>query len=154
MKTGEIEKWNVRVDNLGEPELKGDIMGGEMCAWELGNPLYAFYAYSLPVCMVLFSDRVWNNEGVEYDEEYRHSVFGRLLGDWDCNTDPFFCFSEMIPPRDKTKTEIEDIDFDSIPKERLEAVIEYLKGLDTEKIYGVKARDAYIDFLGIIYDVL
>ena len=154
MQESNIRDWNIRIDNAGEGVLDGDIIGGEMCAWELGNPLYAFYGYSLPVCMVLFADRVWNNDAVEYDEQYKNSVFGVLLGDWLCETTPFFCFKEMIPPRDKTKTAIEEIDFDSIPKERLEAVIEYLQGLDTSKIYGANARDAYIEFLNLIYEVL
>ena len=154
MKESEIGKWNVRVDALGESELEGDIVGGEMCAWELGNPLYSFYPRSLPVCMALFSDRVWNNETVEYGEEYRNSVFGVLLGDWSCTINPFFCFSEMIPPRDKAKAIFDDIDLDSISKEQLGAVIEYLNGLRTKNIYGVQARDAYIEFLELLYDVI
>ena len=58
MQDEKIKLWNTHTEFLDEKELVGNIIGGEMCAWELGNPLYSFYPCTLPVCMALFADRV------------------------------------------------------------------------------------------------
>ena len=149
MQEGNIKEWNTKTDILGESEVIGAILGGEMCVWELGNPLYSFYSCSLPVCMTLFADRLWNHGAVEYDEAYKISVFSEMIGK-KMKLHPFNFFNEMIPPRDCARTMPEGIDFEHIDKALLEDMLSELKNTDPNNIYGKFARESYIEFLETI----
>ena len=153
MQENNICKWNVRTDMLGEPEVKGRILGGEICAWELGNPLYDFYPSSLPVCMILFADRVWNNNTIDYDENYKESVFSSMIGknvDWH----PFGLFKEIIPPRDCQRNQLEGIDFEKVDCSVLQEILFKMQKINLNEIYGKIVLNSYIDFLNRIKNCL
>lgn len=141
MTAEKIQHWSP----VERSEQKASILGGEMCAWELGNEEYSFYAYTLPVCMVLFSDRTWNNEATEYDKEYTKAVFEAVIGKSDLKTNPLSLFAEIIPPRKKDISEGLDIStFDNV---ELLNILNELKETESEKLYGKKALANFISYL-------
>lgn len=127
-----------------------NIIGGEMCAWETGNPLYAFYRYSLPVCMALFSDRVYNSDVTAYEAEYRKAVFSAVFLSSANKTDLSVFFDELIPPRNKDKNVIEEIPFDKVDMKALKKTLSELKKLSREKCGGKIALSSYIELLSVI----
>ena len=125
--------------NTWLPDATGEcVMGGETCAWELGNPEYAFYAYRLPFSMGLFADRVWNRDVVPYDDTYRAELFAALLGKRGLGNAPTAPFPVILPPI-KVDAEAEDAPVMSAVPDALAA----LRGLDGEKLYGRLFLDAY-----------
>ena len=151
MQEHNIREWNVKTDMLGESEVQGRILGGETCAWELGNPLYDFYPCSLPVCMTLFADRVWNNDVVVYDEKYRESVFSVIIGE-NIEWHPFVFFKEIIPPRDSQRNQLEGIDFDNVDCNILQEILLKMQMINQDEIYGKIVLSSYIDLLQRIKD--
>lgn len=96
------------------PEYADQILGGETCAWELGNTAeYPFYAYTLPSTLALFADKVWGLGEREYGEEYRTALAEFVFGDGSFVT-VFDCIGDLIPPRKKGK-------YTYVPKEELSA---------------------------------
>lgn len=154
MQDEKIKLWNTHTEFLDEKELVGNIIGGEMCAWELGNPLYSFYPCTLPVCMALFADRVWNDAPIAYDEEYKQSIFSVVIGNYDNHINPFVFFKEIIPPRNKDKNMVEEIDIDSICLDELTSVLCYMHETNPKNIYGNLALRAYIECLESIKSIL
>ena len=154
MQEDKIKHWDTHKEYLDENKLDGKIIGGEMCAWELGNPLYSFYPYSLPVCMTLFADRVWNNAPTQYDDEYKKSVFATMIGKYDANINPFVFFKEIIPPRNRDKNMLEDIDIDNICSAELKQVLCKTKEINVENVYGKLVLNAYIECLETIKGIL
>ncbi len=154
MQQDKLKHWSTHTDMLGETEVKGNIIGGEMCAWELGNPLYSFYGCSLPICTALFADRVWNNEGCEYGEEYRKALFSVAVGCFECDADPLRFFRELIPPRDKAKNAIEEIDLDAIDRESLNGVLSELSSLSNDRVYGGLALGELTELLRTAADTI
>lgn len=153
MQEKDIKRWNTKVDFFDEPTVNGRILGGEMCAWEVGNPLYSFYSFSLPVCMVVFADRVWNHATTEYDEEYKKSVFSVVIG-IETEYHPFDFFTEILPPRDPDRHTLEDIPLDKIDGDKLAFVLSSVQSLNMESVYGKLAIEAYIDLLSLIQDTV
>ncbi|MBO5452460.1 MAG: family 20 glycosylhydrolase [Clostridia bacterium] len=154
MQENNINKWHTRLDFLDEKELCGNIMGGEMCAWNLGDPLFSFYPYSLPVCMTLFADRVWNDEDTDYNEEYKKAIFSIITGKFNVGINPFTYFQELIPPHDINKCMVESVDFEKINFKELNETIEQIKLIDKNKIYGKIALGAYIQCIETIECIL
>ena len=154
MREEKITRWNTHKEYVGDSKLDGKIIGGEMCAWELGNPLYSFYPYSLPVCMTLFADRVWNNDIFIYDDEYKRSAFSVMVGVYDRNINPFSFFKEFIPPRDRNKNMLEDIELDSISLDELSGELSKMNKIKVQSVYGKNTLDAYIGCLEDIENIL
>lgn len=127
----------------------GYVLGGEMCAWELGNSDYCFYEYTLPVCMALFSDRVWNNMETEYDNNYQTAIFSSVIGENKLNFNPLNLFEEVIPPRKKEVLEELKLK-DENPNAILEA-LEKLKEIDESRCYGKLALKGFKSYLERLY---
>lgn len=149
MQTEKIRTWHPSWDASDE-----NILGGEMCAWELGNPIYSFYPYSLPVCMALFSDRVWNKDAVLYDDEYKKAVFSAVFLRSENKKDISAFFEEVIPPRDKDKNFLEEIGLDKINLKELKDAIGELEKLKKEKLGGKMAISSYLELLKSIEYIL
>lgn len=150
MNEEKIRQWNTHKEYTSSKKLEGQIMGGEMCAWELGNPRYSFYSYSLPVCMVLFADRVWNNQPVKYDDDYKQAVFSNTVGAFNGNINPLKFFNEIIPPRNIEKNMLEEIDLDSVNIEELKQTLSVMKKINGEDVYGKLALSEYIECIEAI----
>ena len=143
------EKINAWKPALNEKQEKG-ICGGEMCAWELGNKAYSYYNYTLPICMVLFSDRVWNSDGgVEYDDEYKKSIFTTLLGENALKVSPLSIFKDLIPPRKRIVTE--EIDLAAIDPEKILEIQAGLDAVNPDLCYGKLALKNFQNYLNDLY---
>lgn len=126
---------------------KSAIMGGEMCAWELGNKDYSYYDYTLPICTVLFSDRVWNSDVTEYNNDYVKSIFDAVVGNSLLKDNPLKFFKEIIPPR---KLDVlECLDIQSVSLDELSQTILELKNVNS--CYGKIALEKFIKYLEKLY---
>lgn len=138
------EKINGWTPSYAE-DRKNWILGGEMCAWELGNPQYAYYAYTLPVCMALFSDRVWNSDVVQYDAYYTKSLFASIIGSNLLEDNPLKYFQDIIPPRQLTVSE--EFNAKTISACELQFTISELKAVRKDTCYGKIALQSFIRYL-------
>ncbi len=127
---------------------KEAVLGGEMCAWELGNEDYSYYGYTLPICMVLFSDRVWNSDVAEYNDEYTRSIFSAVIGQNVSGINPLCIFEEVIPPR--YKDVLSGLKWDSINPSQILEIISKLNDIDAETCYG---KFALTDFKKYLTDL-
>lgn len=103
--------------------------------------------------MILFADRVWNNNTIDYDENYKESVFSNMIGknvDWH----PFGLFKEIIPPRDCQRNQLEGIDFDKVDCSVLQEILFKMQKINLNEIYGKIVLTSYIDFLNRIKNCL
>jgi len=81
-------------------EYKGQILGSEMCAWELGNKAdYRFYERTLIPCLYLFGDKLWSGK-TGYPDGIGHLLTRALLGaETPEDLDIFAAVGSLIPPR-------------------------------------------------------
>jgi len=128
---------------------KSAILGGEMCAWELGNAEYPYYDYTLPVCMTLFSDRIWNSDIKEYDNEYVKSIFETVIGINSLKINPLSLFEDIIPPRKKNV--LESLNINRIDAQELSRILCELKNLNNKNCYGKIALEKFICYLEKLY---
>ena len=141
MTAEKIQTWS---PSKGESQ-ESAILGGEMCAWELGNKEYAFYDYILPICMVLFSDRVWNKDEAEYDAEYIRAIIRTILGDNSLQANPLSIFDGIIPPRKADATEV--LSCGGVPLQEISEIISALNLVEASGYYGKIALDKLTDHL-------
>lgn len=138
------EKIKTWTPSFSQTPLPG-MWGGEMCAWELGNPDYSYYAYTLPVCMALFSDRVWNSNVAQYDERYVTAVFGTVIGNHTLNFSPLGLLEDIIPPRSQDL--LAELNRDSLCPEAILSTAERLKNVAEDACYGKFALRNFIQYL-------
>ena len=83
-----------------ETERKENVAGGEICAWEYGNPAVCHYELSFACSTALMLDKLWNTDDVLYTKEYRRALTRLVLGcDTPQNYDMTELFGSIIPPR-------------------------------------------------------
>jgi N-acetyl-beta-hexosaminidase len=104
----------------------GQIIGGESCAWEVGNFAdYPHYGTTLYPAMMLFADKLWDHRDREYTDEDRRAMSLYLFGK-PMEQDVFACFGSLLPPRTSRKhTYAERVDGDLV-----RACIEELSGVE------------------------
>lgn len=96
-----IGDWKIDERPYSDEELKNNIIGSEMCAWEYGNEKdYPHYSYTLPSEILIYGDKMWNNEYFTIDEEYEKALTRILLG-FTCPDDlnVFACLGGALLPR-------------------------------------------------------
>jgi hypothetical protein len=86
-------------------ERKGQIIGGEICAWEYGNRNgYTYYDHSLPSAIVLAGDKFWNGLKKAYGREEEIAVTRALLGAAvPEGFNVFDAIGDIYPPRSAEK---------------------------------------------------
>lgn len=59
-----------------------NVLGGELCAWNYGdpNPKFLFHDRRLPVTLALMGDKLWNGDVLPYGEEYEQALTKTVLG--------------------------------------------------------------------------
>ncbi|MBQ2940873.1 MAG: family 20 glycosylhydrolase [Clostridia bacterium] len=76
-----VGNWKIDERPYSDEELKENIIGSEMCAWEYGNEKdYPHYSYTLPSEFLIYGDKMWNNECFSIDEDYEKALTKILLG--------------------------------------------------------------------------
>lgn len=130
--------------NGWSPAAEGEeIMGAETCAWELGNPEYAFYAYRLPFSMGLFADRVWNRDSVPYDEGYRTALLEALIGKRGLGDAAMAPLPAILPPIPFGRQD------GSVPPSvgYVPAALDALADIDEKTVFGGLFLNAYRTYL-------
>lgn len=84
---------------------KGQIVGGEICAWEYGNRnSYKYYDYTLPSAIVLTGDKLWNGSKKAYTRDDEISVTRAVLGSGvPEGFNVFDAIGDIYPPRSEEK---------------------------------------------------
>ena len=136
-----MNDWTPAEEPLG-------VMGGETCAWELGNPRYAYYAHRLPLGIVLFSDRLWNRDAVPYDDSYRADLFAAAIGRNGLGSVPLAPLPAVLCPIPHSKGAC-------IPPapEHAPAALASLEGVG-EEVFGRLFLAAYRAYLVSLIDTL
>ncbi len=142
MTTEKINGWTPAEESLG-------VMGGETCAWELGNPRYAYYAHRLPFGIALFSDRVWNRDIVPYDDGYRADLFAAALGRNGLGSLPLSPLPAVLSPIPHSKGEC----IQPLP-EHAPAALAAIEGVREEEVFGRLFLTAYREYLASLIDIL
>lgn len=129
--------------NSWSPAAEGEAtLGGETCAWELGNPKYTFYPYRLPLTMALFADRVWNRDAVPYDDGYRADLFAAALGMRGLGAAPLSPLPAILP-----QTTVGDKRGEAPVLSAVPAALLALGGVCGERVYGRLFLAAYREYL-------
>jgi len=82
-------------------ENRKNVLGGELCAWNYGdpNPKFLFHDRRLPVTLALMGDKLWNGDGLPYGEEYSKALTRNVLGaETPEGLDIFPFIGALIPP--------------------------------------------------------
>ncbi|MBE6695959.1 MAG: hypothetical protein E7587_05845 [Ruminococcaceae bacterium] len=140
MTAEKMNAWTPDRDSLG-------LMGGETCAWELGNPRYAYYAHRLPFGMALFADRVWNRDTVPYDDAYRADLFASALGKNGLGSLPLSPIPAILSPIPHSRAECIQPEPEHAP-----AALEAIADVKTDEIYAPHFLTAYRDYLRSLID--
>jgi hypothetical protein len=75
------------------------VIGGEACAWELGNyQEYPFYRYTLPPAIALVGDKLWGLGEREHNDDFKEALSEFVFGS-SAYVDVFKCVGDLIPPR-------------------------------------------------------
>lgn len=81
-------------------DLHENVLGGEVCAWEYGNPSYTHYTFSFTSAAILLLAKMWNGKSVVYDEGYRQGLTKLIFGgETPIEYDVFELFGSIMPPR-------------------------------------------------------
>lgn len=120
----------------------GGRIGGETCAWELGNPVYAYLAYRFPLAMALMADRLWNRDTVPYDGAYRASLFAAVLGRSGLGEAPLAPLPDILAPVPHSTTPPPAVCPEAAP-----AALAALFAVNREEVYGSLFLEAYRAYL-------
>lgn len=121
----------------------GSRIGGETCAWELGNlPTYAYLACRLPLAMALMADRLWNRDSVPYDGAYRTAMFSAILGRSGLGEAPLAPLPDLLIPVPHSNTPPPTVSPEEAP-----AALAALSSVDRREVYGSLFLDAYRTYL-------
>lgn len=90
--------------NYPKAEHPENVLGGESCAWEYGNPAVDHYELSFACTNTVLLDKLWNTEDVLFTPEYRAALTRLVLGaavpeDYDMTE----LFDSLFPPRTSGK---------------------------------------------------
>lgn len=145
MQAEPLRTWTPDTEFGTEVRLKGNLVGGECCSWELGNPKYAYYGKMLAPCLALFADRMWNPGSVTaYDETYRTAMARAEMGDLTEDLDLYGAFPDLIPSR---TLETPDTELARMDKETVAKTVCLLEKADRDALYGKTVYDATLAVL-------
>lgn len=92
--------WDRRPDC--EEQYRDRILGSELCVW--GYTSCRYMNWYLPPTIVMMGDKLWNNEVLEYTEEYCRQLTRVLLGaSTPEGLNVFAAIGDVLPPTDKEK---------------------------------------------------
>lgn len=96
-----LKNWDFYISPESDEDVRENIIGSEMCAWEYGNHLrYPHYAYSLPSAIVLMGDKLWNRDSLPYSDRYEELVTRTIMGiESPKGLNIFKCIGDILPPR-------------------------------------------------------
>ena len=115
-----LKTWTPYTQPEQSPEVKANMIGGELCIWYFANKEAngKYYAYTFPPTLAVFGDKLWGLGEREYTDEYKAALSEYIFGN-DGFTDIFECVGDIIPPRTRkffTYKSAEDLDTALIDK--------------------------------------
>lgn len=134
---------------FGNPDniQKQKIKGGDVCAWEYGNPAeeYKHYHISFFPCATAILDKMWNEAEANFcDVEYGKALTKLLLGSvCDGKTDVFSVFGSVFVPRTKKTSYLSRSNFSDA---YIGQIKKYLQEAKTDT-YSPIAIERIIEFL-------
>lgn len=95
-----LKTWTPLNTPRQDPDYAEQVLGAEVCAWELGNYSgYPYYAYTTTPSIAVLGDKFWGYGDRAYkDSEYRVALSEFVFGSEEY-TDVFDCVGSLIPPR-------------------------------------------------------
>ncbi len=121
------------------------VVGGEFCAWE-DHP---HFKYTQPSVIVLYGDRLWNQDVASYDVDYQRKMTRNILGvhtPKDFNI--FRYLGDVLPPRDdKRQAYIERIESDRRELVKAKEVLNEMAGSNTYASYMARVYIDCIDWV-------
>lgn len=126
MNPEKLKNWYWDKSPESDEDVKENIIGTEMCAWEYGNHTrYSHYAYSLPSAIILMGDKFWNKDSLNLSEEYEKLVTRTVIGiDTPAGLNVYKCIGDILPPRSDDKIYKDKI---TCSKEEIYKTVETLK---------------------------
>ena len=119
-----LAKWTPSSNPPVDEKYKKQILGGEICAWGIRN----HYDYTLPVNLMLFSDRLWNSEPFGC-EDVQPALVRQLIGNESDFVNVFQLLGGTIMPLDGQKKYCAA---DNADKEKVDKAIESVSRKNAE----------------------
>lgn len=140
-----LRSWSPIAVPTFPQEYAGNVVGGEMCAWEFGNvEEYPIFGYVTPPALAIFADCVWNYGSREYTEEFKTALAEFIFGH-ACENDVFACTGTLIAPRKAETIRLTNAEPGSLSKELLDACMEELQA--KKQGFCAPTAEAYADLL-------
>lgn len=76
-----LKQWDYRRHSASDRSTPGQIIGGDVCAWDV----FPHFSHSVPISIPCFADRFWNREAVQDEEAFLSDISEILLGIPDFN---------------------------------------------------------------------
>lgn len=137
MTAEKFKDWHWEACSIPRSEVKGKILGSELCAWSYGknNETYDHYKYSFAPTIVVMADKLWNGENLNFDSEYQQALTRAVLDQsTPVGLNLFQCFGSVIPPKDGSLAYYDKIKCD---KTVLQETIEVLKSIPNVNRCGI-----------------
>ena len=113
----------------GSDGYEKQIIGGEACAWEYGNPKYTHYPYSFLPSTILLLAKMWDDKNAVYDKAYRLDLTKLILGrDIPNDYDLFELYGSIMPPRINGQVSYARLDNQLMDRETLQKHKRQLQG--------------------------
>ncbi len=124
-----LKTWTPYTMPEQSPEVKDNMIGGELCIWYFANMEAngKYYAYTFPPTLAVFGDKLWGLGEREYTDEYKAALSEYIFGN-DGFTGIFECVGDIIPPRTRKFFTYQTAD--KLDKALIEACIEKLRAND------------------------
>jgi hypothetical protein len=105
MTSESLRKWQWDRQPEVEEQYRDRILGSELCAWAYGSKALGDYINRfLPSTTVIFGDKLWNNEILEYTDAYCCQLTRTVLGaSVPEGFNVFRAIGDVIPPTDNEK---------------------------------------------------
>jgi len=80
VKESKLAHWNPTTNPKSLINLKNQIIGGEICAWNDSKTPFDFYNWVLPSALPMFADRVWNKKKIKNLKSFAHILPKHIFG--------------------------------------------------------------------------
>ncbi len=108
-----------------------NIIGGDACFWEYGNPLNKHYDFSFFYSSALFLDKLWNKKAAVYDKAYRKALTKIILGlEVEEDLDISDLFGSVLPPRRNDMLSYVSLEDDTMDYEMYDEIMQKLHNIN------------------------
>ncbi len=94
-----MKTWTPHTMPEQSPAYAAQVPGGKLCIWGFAyKEKYGYYGYVAPAAIMLFGQKLWNFNDLEYTDEYKAAFAEYLFGgaEYACIFD---CVGDVMPPK-------------------------------------------------------